>query len=90
MNIALDYDGTFTEAPRLWRAFIEMSLACGHNVYVITARHETEPVPPAALPFGTMVWYTGRQAKAKFAQAEKLDIDVWIDDDPLHILVDHD
>ena len=90
MIIALDYDGTFTESPHLWRTFMEAARGMGHTVYIVTARHESEG-PCRGIPDWAQVYYTGREAKG-FYMRHRCDIpvDVWIDDDPTHILISHD
>ena len=45
MKIALDYDKTFTTDMRMWRAFIDLAKAYGHEVVCVTMRHpHLEPV----------------------------------------------
>lgn len=38
MNIALDYDGTYTADPAMWEAFINVARMSGHEVRIVTAR----------------------------------------------------
>lgn len=81
MKIALDYDGTFTSDTRLWRAFIDLAKAYGHEVVCVTMRREHfEPVDAS---IGIPVIYTNRKAKKAAYQA-----DIWIDDSPHWILQD--
>ena len=42
MNIALDFDGTYTEAPWLWNKFIDDAYLLGHEVYLVTGRPPDE------------------------------------------------
>jgi len=42
MNIALDYDDTFTLDEPLWRTFIANAEAAGHRCYVVTCRCDTD------------------------------------------------
>jgi uncharacterized protein YueI len=81
MKIALDYDNTFTQDPGMWMAFIYMAQRCGHEITIVTSRHPHTPVPLTGLP----VIYCGFTAKHNHHKA-----DVWIDDDPKHIHMDHD
>ncbi len=76
MNIALDYDGTYTRDPELWNAFIRAAEANGHHVTCVTMRY-----PEEAIDMPIPVIYTSRQAKMGFFSA-----DIWIDDQP-HFLV---
>lgn len=80
LNIALDYDGTYTADPALWNAFIGIAQSYGHSVKIVTMRHPTEPVPNPPCE----VIYTARKAKMLSYLA-----DIWIDDQPLLISNDH-
>ena len=40
MLIALDYDGTYTEDWELWRMFIKSAHKKGHEVVIVTMRHD--------------------------------------------------
>lgn len=78
MNIAIDYDGTYTEDPALWNGFISQAMERGHNVTCVTMRYPHEPIEmPCA------VFYTSRKAKAR-----AFDADIWIDDSPHWLLSD--
>ena len=85
--VAMDYDGTYTADPELWQAVIETVKARGHTVYIVTARYRVElgGMPDTGCP----VVPTGRRAKEPFLRGEGIEVDIWIDDDPAHILTDH-
>ena len=80
MNIALDFDNTFTQDPELWIAFINTARQRGHEVTIVTSRHPSTPVPIQ----GIEIIYCSFTAKRKHHEAH-----VWIDDDPKHIDMDH-
>lgn len=87
MNISLDYDGTYTEDPRMWLRFCLDAQACGHTVWVVTMRYPSECGPdmfdPRLQNLGVNVIATSRKAKAKhMKEVEGIDIHVWIDDNP--------
>lgn len=84
MIIGLDYDGTVTADRAFWMAFYYQARACGHTVYIVTMRHETEPVTD----FPAMVYYTGRRAKKPWCESNGIKIDVWIDDNPEWLVCD--
>ena len=86
MIIALDYDHTYTRAPRLWDDFIALADAGGHSVVVVTMRDENDPLP--AEPPGVPVYYTGHLPKAACMESLGIVVDVWIDDDPQAIIGD--
>lgn len=88
MNIALDYDGTFTSDPDLWCTFIHQSLIRGHKVYVVTMRYasECEDFHPLLKYWNLPVVATGkdndRYAKRKACEELGINIHIWIDDNP--------
>ena len=85
MIIALDYDGTYTAHPPLWKAFVYIAKALGIEVLIVTKRYDHEPIedrPPA------MIYYTGRKAKRAFMESQGIRVNIWIDDDPIAIFVD--
>lgn len=86
MNIALDYDGTYTEDPNLWLRFVLDAQACGHGVYVVTMRYPSEcedgMFDHRLKALGVPVVSTSRQAKAAACEALGIEIHVWIDDHP--------
>ena len=40
MNIAIDYDDTYTLDPCVWEAIIQLLKDNGHNVFCVTKRYE--------------------------------------------------
>jgi hypothetical protein len=84
MIIALDYDGTYTADPVLWDAFIRNAHLKGHQVHVVTMRHESEPVRMGEQP--ARIHYTDRKAKLPYMAALGLAVQIWIDDRPDFIL----
>ncbi len=84
MMIGLDYDGTFTADPDLWRQFVSDAQRRGHVVVCVTARR----TPPdfsrePRLPAGVPIVCTGGQPYKKHAAAkEGYPVDIWIDDMP--------
>jgi hypothetical protein len=87
MNIALDYDGTFTSDPDLWLNFIVDARNSGHEVFIVTMRYQSEvedgSIHPMLEMMGVKVCATNRKAKKPCAKAMGLPpIHVWIDDHP--------
>jgi hypothetical protein len=80
MNIALDWDGTYTADPELWDAFVQLAASRGHTVTLVTLRDPLLEQVSTKLP----VVYCSRTAKRKHFIA-----DVWIDDMPRWIGEDH-
>ncbi len=88
MNIAIDYDDTYTRDPLMWVNIIAFFKRRGHMVYCVTSRsyHASSPV---IIDLGNKVdeiYYTNGKAKQPFMFAQGIRIDVWIDDNPLSIV----
>ena len=86
MNLSLDFDDTYTRDPSFWNEFIRNANDRGHTVYVVTAR-TPEQGAEVLNSVGKIVgkdlcFFTSMQGKRKFMQANKIRIDVWIDDMP--------
>lgn len=91
MNIALDYDGTYTEDPDLWNTFLENCKKRGHNVYLVTMRFPEEENDIIKLRIRKRVKdviFTSRKAKMEYVNNLNLNINVWIDDNPMWIFQD--
>lgn len=83
VNIGLDYDGTFTADPDLWRQFVSDCQRRGHAVICVTARRE----PPdfsrePRLPVGVPIVCAGQDFKRDAAAKAGHHIHIWIDDMP--------
>lgn len=87
MRIALDYDDTYTQDPRLWNNFVQDAFDKGHEIMVVTFR---SPDLPIDHDIGIPVYYTSWKAKRQYMELQGIDIDVWIDDSPELILSDKD
>jgi hypothetical protein len=88
MNIALDYDQTYTRDPKTWNEVIDTFQAGGHNVYVVTMRNsegESKPVKEALANRVEGIFFTNRKAKQTFMFDRGISIDVWIDDTPYFV-----
>jgi hypothetical protein len=86
MNLAIDFDDTYTRDPQMWDAFIGLALKNGHNVYCVTARAHAQDEQVLG-SIGQMVgrqncYFTAMQGKRAYMWANKIRIDVWIDDMP--------
>lgn len=91
MNVAIDYDYTYTLDPQLWDDIIKIMQAAGHQVYCVTARRHWES-KEVLDTIGKLVpvYFTERKAKKPFMLQQGIIIDVWIDDTPEAIILDHD
>lgn len=85
MNIALDFDDTYTRDPNFWDAFIDLAINCGHDVRIVTFRKSTmrdSVLDNMMIP----VIYTEYTQKRKFTNSIGWIVDVWIDDSPEFIV----
>lgn len=89
MNIAIDFDGTYTADPQLWNLFIMQAKSLGHKIYCVTMRYADEK--EAAIVQNTIgnycdeIIYTARIAKKEITNNLNIKIDIWIDDNPAWI-----
>ena len=90
LTVSLDFDGTFTAAPGLWRSFIQDATARGTKVVCITRREDNdENRSQLVTAFGDVYAALDRVVmcgagtqKRDAAAAAGLEIDIWIDDSP--------
>lgn len=87
MNIALDYDGTYTSDPNMWLRFVLDAQEKGHTVYIVTMRYESECWQKEAFDHRLTALLvplicTARMAKKPFCEERGIHIHVWIDDHP--------
>ena len=82
LNIAIDWDETFTADPDTWRAVVSTLQAAGHTVYVVTARSPaTTWECEQGLP-GCQVVACSWELKREVCRKRGIKIDIWIDDSP--------
>ena len=89
MNLALDYDNTYTRDPIFWNLVIDHAQNRGHKVYCITSRSPKDSAEVyddlAKLIGKDACMFTNMSAKKTFAFKNNVSIDVWIDDSPFFI-----
>ena len=86
MKIALDYDGTYTADEEMWRKIIYF-MACKYEVFVVTSRHEADPIEDAGWfeAHRIPIIYCDYMAKKEVCDNLGIKIDIWIDNDPYWI-----
>lgn len=89
MNIAIDYDDTYTRDPDFWKMVISAAEFRGHKVYCITARSPAQDIDVLD-SIGKIIGhdnclFTSMRAKKKYAYSKGIRIDVWIDDLPVFV-----
>lgn len=90
MNIALDYDDTYTRDPQMWDWFIRDARFRGHHVYCVTMRYAAEGTDVIQALSGKVdaTFFTARKAKRDYMTKTGIWIDVWIDDSPNWVIED--
>jgi hypothetical protein len=87
MTIVLDYDGTYTEDPILWHQFIRLAKKRGHKIICVTMRYPYEidenPSISEFIRNTVEIIFTSRKAKAVTLLEMGIDVDIWIDDNPI-------
>ena len=92
LNIALDFDDTYTADPALWQRFIEDAEKQGHQVWMVTARRDTadnrDIIAKALGRFEDYVGLVFCNLKSKLDHCDSigLKIHIWIDDSPYAIV----
>lgn len=92
----IDYDGTWTADPELFREFVVLLLARGHRAVIVTSRDDrpmiTDPsrhwgdeVRKAVCGLIPIVFAGLDRRKDEAARAAGHAVDVWIDDRPQDI-----
>lgn len=85
MNIALDFDDTYTRDPIFWDVFIATAKLYGHDIRIVTFRKSTmrdDALDKINIP----VIYTEYTQKRAFTNKMGWIVDVWIDDSPEFIV----
>jgi hypothetical protein len=83
LNIALDFDDTYTEDPELWDRFIGDAQRQGHTMFICTARNQAKHGGEIESVFpGLEVIYSNGGKKREAMQRENISVSVWIDDMP--------
>jgi hypothetical protein len=88
MIIGIDYDGTFSADPGLWRGFVKQAVARGHKCLCVTGRSDVGDLGDEvrrALGSLMPVLFAGLAWKRDTASAAGYDVDVWIDDNPEYV-----
>lgn len=86
MNIAIDFDDTYTRDPGFWNLVIAHAITRNHTVYCVTARAHAQDEEVLG-SIGKLIgvsncFFTAMQGKRAYMLANKIKIDVWVDDMP--------
>jgi hypothetical protein len=83
MNIAIDFDDTYTADPHLWEGFKSLAESMGHHVFCVTKRGKDNK-GIIQIP-GWDIYHTNRMAKGQYCQEKGIAVHVWVDDSPSNI-----
>ena len=88
--ICIDYDGTFTAAPELFKSFIIKAKELDFKVIACTMRYENETDSGLELLKGLVdsIYFTSRKAKRNYLSGLGIYPQIWIDDMPQWIFTD--
>lgn len=88
--ICIDYDGTYTEAPKLFDYFITKAKELGYKVIGCTMRfeHEMDDGLQQLNRIVDKLYFSGRRAKKQYLEELKIYPQIWIDDMPEWIFTD--
>lgn len=78
VNIAIDYDDTYTRNPEMWELVIDTMRDHGCKVFCVTKRWESESED---ISINAPVIYATR-SKMEAVARSGVSIDIWIDDKP--------
>lgn len=88
MRIGVDYDGTWTADPGLWRRFRDQAVLRGHDVVIVTGRTSAHVIDAAErlrnlVPEGMEIFFTSGEPKARYMRrTARRPVDVWVDNEP--------
>jgi len=93
--VALDYHNTYSADPKFWDTFIYMCWMRKFEVYCITHHTGEKQNEKLMDSIGKVldkdhIIFTMGKAKMDYVKSIGLDIDIWIDNNPIHIIQDPD
>lgn len=91
LNIAIDFDDTFSTDPQMFKEIIKIFRSRGHNVYLVTYRcgdinHVSNLDIFAYQSNFDGIFFTQYESKKDFMDKQKIKIHIWIDDNPYSII----
>jgi len=87
VRLGIDYDGTWTADPGLFRRIWDAATARGHEVVIVTGRAPDHPVLQEErfrnlMPATLEVIHTDGAPKGEFMRRHGRPVDIWVDDRP--------
>ena len=95
LTVALDYHNTYSADPKFWDTFIYMCWMRKWEVYCVTHHTGQKQNDKLMDSLGKVldkdhIIFTMGKAKMPFVKKLGIDIDIWIDNNPIHIIQDPD
>jgi hypothetical protein len=93
LTFALDYHKTYSADPKFWNVFIQLVWLRKDKVYCVSHSTDEQEIADLMDSIGKiigkdMVILTHGKAKKPYCDANGIDIDIWIDNNPIHIVED--
>lgn len=85
MHVGIDFDETITAGPEIWQRVIQLFLAAGWTVSIVSIRPLNQPnkdLVEFASACGIPFYTTNGTQKAPYMISEGVPVDIWIDDAP--------
>jgi len=91
--VALDYHNTYSADPKFWDTFIYMCWMRKWDVYCVSHTTDDKEKKDLFDSIGKVIGkknviLTEGQAKQPYCEKHNIDIDIWIDNNPIHIFQD--
>jgi len=93
MTFALDFNGTYTKDPKFWNVFIELARLRKDEVYCVTHSTDADENKELLASIGQVIGenkciFADGHSKMEAVAALGINIDIWIDNNPIHIFQD--
>ncbi len=82
MNIAIDFDGTWSRDPGCFIQLTHLLQEKNHRVFIVTRRVQSDGIHLNQIPTNVKVIYCNGEFKRLHCEKLGLKIDIWIDDEP--------
>jgi hypothetical protein len=91
LTVALDYHDTYSADPKFWDTFIYMCWMRKWDVLCVTHATDKDELDDLYSSIGKVIGKknvieTKGQAKLPYCEKHGIDIDIWIDNNPIHII----
>ena len=93
LTFALDYHKTYSADPKFWNVFIQLVYLRKDKLFCVSHSTDEDEIQDLMDSIGKIIGkenviLTNGKAKQPYCEANGIDIDIWIDNRPLHIIED--